>query len=160
MWLLWLCKWSFLYVYNNSHCSQRVLVIDITWVDTKQKFMWTGKSLCALPVEQNETGQRLNLTLMYKAINYKDVDNWIELLTICCLAGCLGATTKKPRATPAAGLWPQPLWLTSTQMDVTLPKTASRTRSSNRLEAAVWGMEVFQWLIQLETMLQQKICIL
>ena len=87
MWLLWLCKWSFLYVYNNSHCSQRVLVIDITWVDTKQKFMWTGKSLCALPVEQNETGQRLNLTLMYKVINYKDVYDWRISACDCNILG-------------------------------------------------------------------------
>ena len=52
--------------------------------------MRTGKSLCALPVEQNETGQRLNLTLMYKAINYKDVDNW---RTSACDCNILGTTS-------------------------------------------------------------------
>ena len=38
--------------------------------------MKTGKSSCALPVDLNKTGQSLNLTLMYKVINYKDVDDW------------------------------------------------------------------------------------
>ena len=134
-----------------SSWGQENRCVPFLWSRTKQVKDWTWH-WC--------TRQLIIKMLIIKEFRHVITISWGQLLTICCLAGSLGATTKKPRATPAVWLCPHPLWSTTTQMDATHPKTASRPRSSNRLEAVVWGMKVFQWSIQLETMLQQKICVL